>query len=60
MVTKRDYDGTAVAEKFASPDHVGPRSVAAFIEIADPEERAIVERDAHEPVQDMLGRLGIT
>ena len=49
-----------IAEKFTSPDHFGPRSVAAFDEITDPEERAIVERDVYERVQDVLQRLGIT
>ena len=48
-----------IAEKFSSPDHFGPRSVAAFSEIGDPEERAIVARDAYERVQDVLRRLGI-
>jgi hypothetical protein len=49
-----------IAEKFASPEHFGPRSVAAFNELVDPEERAIVERDAYERVQDVLRRLGIS
>jgi hypothetical protein len=48
-----------IAEEFSSPDHFGPRSVAAFDEISDPEERAVVERDAYERVQDVLRRLGI-
>jgi hypothetical protein len=49
-----------IAEKFDSPEHFGPRSVAAFNEVVDPEERAMTERDACERVQDMLRRLGIT
>jgi len=49
-----------IAEKFGSPEHFGPRSVAAFDDISDPEERAIVERDAYERVQDVLRKLGIT
>lgn len=49
-----------IAEKFDSPEHFGPRSVAAFNEVVDPEERAIMQRDAYERVQDMLRRLGIT
>jgi hypothetical protein len=48
-----------IAEKFGSPDHFGPTSVASFDEIVDPEERALVQRDAYERVQDMLRRLGI-
>ena len=49
-----------IAEKFRSPEHFGPRSVAAFDDVSDPEERAIVERDAFERVQDVLRKLGIT
>jgi hypothetical protein len=49
-----------IADKFGSPEHFGPRSVAAFEDISDPEERAIVERDAYERVQDILRKLGIT
>lgn len=37
-------------EKFASPDHVGPKFVADFDETADPEERAGIQRDAFEQV----------
>jgi hypothetical protein len=48
-----------IAEKFASPDHTGPKSVADFDELTDPEERAVVQRDAYERVQDLLRRLGI-
>jgi hypothetical protein len=42
------------------PDHVGPKSVADFEELTDPEERAFIQRDAHERVQDLLRRLGIS
>jgi len=49
-----------IAEKFASPEHIGPRSVADFEEITDPEERAVLQRDAYERVQDLLRRVGIT
>ena len=48
-----------IAEKFASPDHVGPKSVADFEELTDPEERAAIQRDAYERVRDLLRRLGI-
>jgi hypothetical protein len=48
-----------IAEKFASPDHVGPKSVADFEELTDPEERAAIQRDAYERVQNLLRRLGI-
>jgi hypothetical protein len=43
-----------IAAKFASPEHVGPRHVADFDELTDPDERAIVQRDAHERVAYLL------
>jgi hypothetical protein len=46
-----------IAEKFASPEHIGPKSVADFDELTDPEERAFIQRDAYERVQDLLRRL---
>lgn len=46
-----------LAEKFASPDHIGPKQVADFDEITDPEERAFVQRDAFERVNALLIRL---
>lgn len=49
-----------IAEKFGSPEHFGPRSVASFEDISDTEERAIIERDAYERVQNVLRKLGIT
>ena len=46
-----------IAEKFASPEHIGSRLVVVFEEIADPEERVSLQRDAYEQVQDLLRRL---
>lgn len=48
-----------IADKFASPDHIGPKSVADFDEITDSEERERVQRDAYERVQYFLHELGI-
>lgn len=48
-----------IAAAFASPDHTGPKSVADFEELADPEERAVIQRDAYERVQHLLRGLGI-
>ena len=45
-----------IAEKFASVDHVGPKWVADFDGIEDPDERAIRLRDAYERVRDLLER----
>jgi hypothetical protein len=45
------------AEKFASPEHIGPKQVADFDEISDPEERDRVQRDAYERVAALVARL---
>lgn len=49
----------SLAEKFASPTHVGPKFVADFEELSDPEARALVQRDAYERVQHLLRGLGL-
>ncbi|MBU2609705.1 MAG: hypothetical protein KJ606_01985 [Chloroflexi bacterium] len=46
-----------LAEKFASPDHVGPSHVADFEEMTDAEERALLQRDAFERVNALVFRL---
>ncbi len=46
-----------IAEKFASPEHVGPRFVADFDGLEGPEERALRQRDAYERVATLLKRL---
>ncbi len=46
-----------IAEKFASPEHVGPKHVADFEEITDPETRALQQRDAYERVNALLALL---
>jgi hypothetical protein len=46
-----------IAEKFASPGHVGPKHVADFEEITDAEERALLQRDAFERVIALLALL---
>jgi hypothetical protein len=48
-----------IAEKFASPDHMGPTHVANFEEIKDKEERDRIKRDVYERVQYLLTQLGI-
>lgn len=48
-----------IANKFASVEHVGPKSVADFEELTDPEEREIRERDAFERVNYLLEKLGL-
>jgi hypothetical protein len=45
---------------FASPEHVGPKSIADFEEVADPEERDLLMRDAYERVQSLMRSLDIT
>lgn len=46
-----------LAEKFAGTDTVGPVHVANFQEITDSDERKLVQRDAFERVQALLGGL---
>ena len=48
-----------IAKHFASEKHVGPRFVADFEELIDPEEREIRERDAYEKIGYLLRKLGI-
>jgi hypothetical protein len=48
-----------ITKNFASEKHVGPRFVADFEEITDPEEREIRERDAYEKVKYLLQQLGV-
>jgi hypothetical protein len=47
----------AIAEKFASPEHVGPTHVADFEDLTDREDRLRIRRDAYERVQAWLTRL---
>jgi hypothetical protein len=49
-----------LAKKFESVEHVGPRHVADFDEIADPDERANRQRAAYERVQALLIALGVS
>lgn len=46
-----------IREKFASPEHVGPKWVADFDELRDAEARAIRQRDAFERVAALLSKL---
>jgi predicted nucleotidyltransferase len=46
-----------IAEKFASPEHVGPKHVADFEEIIDAEERTLLQRDAYERINALLSLL---
>jgi hypothetical protein len=46
-----------IREKFASPEHVGPKQVADFEDIIDPDERELVQRDAFERVNALISRL---
>jgi hypothetical protein len=50
---------TKVSEKFASPEHIGPKQVADFEAITDSEERDARQRDAFERVNYLLEKLGI-
>jgi len=48
-----------IAKHFGSEKHVGPKFVADFEEITEPEEREIRERDAYEKVRYFLDKLEI-
>lgn len=48
-----------LATHFASPDHRGPRHVADFEEVDDPEIRDAIQRDTFERVHYVLTQLGI-
>ena len=48
-----------IAEKFASPEHMGPKFVADFEDIQDQDERAQRTRDAFERVNYLLSTLGV-
>ena len=48
-------EGLAILqEKFSSPEHIGPRFVADVLEIIDPEEREMLQRDVYEHVAFLL------
>lgn len=46
-----------LAEKFASPEHTGPKYVADFEDLAVDEDRDMLQRDAFERIQSLLSRL---
>jgi hypothetical protein len=48
-----------ITEKFESPEHIGPKFVADFEELTDPEERDLVQRDAFERVDYLLRALDL-
>jgi len=48
-----------IRKAFLSVDHVGPKWVADFLEIADTEERAVIQRRAYELVTSWLDELKI-
>jgi len=48
-----------IKEKFLSPDHAGPKWVVDFLEINEPEERAIQQRAAYELLTALFSALAI-
>ncbi len=48
-----------IADKFASPGHMGPKFVADFEDIQDEDERAIRTRDAYERVRHLMELIGL-
>ena len=49
-----------MVSRFETAEHIGPRHVADFDEIADPDERANRQRAAYERVQALLRALGVS
>ncbi|MFN7919114.1 MAG: nucleotidyl transferase AbiEii/AbiGii toxin family protein [Bryobacteraceae bacterium] len=48
-----------IGQKFATIEHAGPKFVADFEDVDDPESRAVLIRDAFEKVDYLLRKLGI-
>jgi hypothetical protein len=48
-----------LADKFSSPDHLGPKMVADFEEVADWEARQFLQRDAYERVHYLIERIRV-
>jgi hypothetical protein len=48
-----------IRSQFLSVDHVGPKSVADFLEVTEPEERAITQRLAYETITAWLDALEV-
>ena len=48
-----------IAGKFTEPNSFGPTAVADFEEAQDPDDRALIQRDAYEQVSTLLRRLGV-
>jgi hypothetical protein len=48
-----------IAARHASPDHTGPRHVAAFLEVEEADDREPLLRDAYERVHAVLESLGL-
>lgn len=46
-------------EKFSSPEHMGPKFVSDFLEIADQDERSTLQRDAFERIVYLLKGVGL-
>jgi hypothetical protein len=46
--------------KFASIEHIGPKWVADFLEVADKEDRDIIMRRAYEKISEILDILKIS
>ena len=49
-----------IKSKFLSVEHIGPKWVADFLEVIEPEDREIVMRRAYEKVKEMLDILGVS
>lgn len=48
-----------IFDKFASPDHIGPRWITDFLGIQEPDARGLRQRDAYDVVRSFMDELGI-
>lgn len=49
-----------IRNKFASADHIGPKWVADFLEVAEKEDRDIIMRRVYEKISELLDILKIS
>jgi hypothetical protein len=48
-----------LAEKFQSPEHIGPVFVVNFLSETNPESRAMIQRDVFERANHLMRKTGV-
>ncbi len=46
-----------LSEKFASPEHAGPKDVVDFLDLSDEDEIEMIKRDAYEQIQSLVSMI---